>query len=91
MPLEVSPEDWLVCAVDSIHHLALTRETFTSDDLRPLIQEPPHANQYGAAFRIAQQRRLIAYVAHRRSSTRSRRGGSLAVWTAHESLRSNAA
>lgn len=86
MPLEVSPEDWLEAAIDQIHLLARTHRTFTSDDLRPLIAEPPHCNLWGSAFRIASHRRIIAYLAHRRSGTRSRRGGSVAVWTAHPAL-----
>jgi len=86
MPLEVSPEDWHGAAVDQIEHLALTREFFTAEDLRAVIAEPPHSNMWGAAFLAASKRRLIVRWDHRPSRTRSRRGGSLAVWVAHPSL-----
>lgn len=84
--LEVSPEDWLEAAVDQIHMLASTHSSFSCDDLRPLIAPPHSPNQWGTAFRVAESRRIIAYLQHQRSRTRSRRGGALAVWVAHPSL-----
>lgn len=84
--LEVDPVDWHDAAVDQIHLLAMTREFFTCEDLRPLICEPAHPNHWGAAFLTASRRRLITRWDSRPSRTRSRRGGSLAVWVAHPSL-----
>ena len=89
--LECDPVDWLECAVDQIHLLASTQPTLTADDLRPLICEPHHPNQWGVAFRVAESRRIISYLQHQRSRTRSRRGGALAVWVAHPSLKRSAA
>ena len=92
MPLEPDPSDWMEAAIDQIALLARTRISFTADDLRPLICEPHHHNQYGAAFRSAAARDLIMHWGYQRSATRSRRGGALIQWTAHPSLkRSNAA
>jgi hypothetical protein len=86
MPLEVDEVDWLEAAIDQIHLLASTHSSFSCDDLRPLIAPPAHSNLWGTAFRVAESRRIIAYQSHQRSRTRSRRGGSLAVWVAHPSI-----
>ena len=87
MPLEVTPEDWHGAALDIIEHLAMTRPSFTAEDLRARLCPPHHPNAIGAAFLTASRRRLIVRYDSRPSRTRSRRGGSLAVWTAHPSIR----
>lgn len=88
MPLEATAEEWQAEALEAIERLALSRETFTCEDLRREIPAPHHHNSWGAPFRTAAKRGLIVQWDYRPSSTRSRRGGSLRVWTAAPSLRS---
>ncbi|UUG70007.1 helix-turn-helix RNA binding domain protein [Arthrobacter phage Zucker] len=73
--------EWLEDAVATIVGLSLAQEEFTADDLRREMREPAHPNWPGQAFSVARSRGYIEAVSHSISSARSRKNGSLKIWT----------
>ena len=75
-------------AITQIRELASERQTFSSDDLYPLLEvEPDDPNQVGAAFREAARLGIIQstdnYV---RSKRREAKGRRISVWEAKDAL-----
>lgn len=87
-PAVLVEDDWHESAVTEIERLARTQAEVTAEDLRRHIDPPEHANQIGTAFKAAYQRQLISPIGYRPSTDRSRRGGSLRIWTLHPSAAS---
>jgi len=70
-------EDWTTAA------LAWIREqpaSFTADDLRSALPQPPHQNLVGGAFNSAVRQGLIVLDGYRRSTSASRKQSLLRVW-----------
>jgi len=79
--LETDPAAWRAEALEVIERLAALGVPFGAQSLRERLPTPPHhPNQYGAVFRVARDRGLIQRAGYRVSSTRTRRGGTQAVW-----------
>ena len=56
---ENAPDGWVDDAINAIRHISLTRKTLTSDDIWPLVVNPPEPRAMGAAFTEAARRGLI--------------------------------
>lgn len=84
-PAALIEDDWHEAAVAEIERLARTQAEVTAEDLRRHIDPPEHANQIGTAFQSAHRRQIISSIGYRPSTDRSRRGGSLRIWTLHPS------
>ncbi len=74
-------EDWLECAIATVARLAKNGSTFSVDELRLLVDNPPnHANAWGAVFSIAARQGLIERVGYQKSTTPSAHARVVAVW-----------
>jgi len=79
--LEDSHEAWLEDAVATIVGLAHVHHTFTADDLAREMRKPPHPNMPGQAFSAARSLGHITTVGYQPSTSKSRKGGVVRVWT----------
>lgn len=82
--LEDWDDAWRSDALDAIIQLSLTRDSFSSDDLRAALRTPPRSSQYGAAFRNAQAAGLIESVGYATSTTKTRNHGRHLLWRRKE-------
>lgn len=75
--VEEHNEEWMHRAIEGIRALALTHDSFTTEDLRNsnMCRPPNHPNAWGAAFSAAAKRGLIVragYAKNRRASAHAR-------------------
>lgn len=73
-------EEWLKYAEMAIKTLRLTKDEFTTDDLKPFVNAPNSPNSYGAAFNVAAKAGLIKRVGYRKSTSPSAHGRVVSVW-----------
>ncbi|MFH5879794.1 hypothetical protein [Arthrobacter sp. NA-172] len=72
---------WLEDAEATIDQLSRDMPEFTADDLRKEMREPANTNWPGMAFANARNKGLIESVASSVSHARTRKYGSLKIWT----------
>lgn len=77
---------WMADAGEAIETLARrarqSNSTFSSDELRRMVDPPDHPSWAGHAFTAARTRGIIKPVGWRISTSRSRSGGPVRVWRA---------
>lgn len=71
--------DWIESAIETIRAIAQEQGSVTADDLREL-EEPPHPNCVGAAFREAANRGYIKRAGYQRSHAPSAHARVITVW-----------
>jgi hypothetical protein len=81
-PAVLEDETWKDDAANMIAAYAASGLPFSSDDLRKSLREPPNPNMWGTAFRAACNRGIITSTGTRESTTPSRKGGLIRVWSA---------
>lgn len=76
-----APANWIEDTINAIRHVALSRSLISSDDIWPLVVQPPEPRAMGAAFQEAARRGIIRktdrVVASRRPECHGR---PIAVW-----------
>lgn len=80
-PAVLEDTEWTADAVEVIERLALSGYSFTADDVRRLMRPAPHPNRYGAAFRLAKSRGIIAEVGTAWTSRPVSHGRRIIRWT----------
>jgi hypothetical protein len=78
--MALEDNEWKEDARLAIVRLSLTESTFTADDLRRVMRPAPVGNWVGLAFTSAQRAGLIEWVRYVKSTSKTRRGGSVSVW-----------
>ena len=78
--LEFSKDEWVSMALTVIEDLD-PGASLTADLLREDLPPAPHDNLWGALFMTANAKGLIARAGYTTSRTKSRRHGSVRVWT----------
>jgi hypothetical protein len=74
-------EEWKRRGLTEIRRLAETQDEITSDDVHPLIGEPPHHNQWGALFSEAGKRSIIRRTGRiQRSKRPLAKGRQIQIW-----------
>lgn len=75
---------WISDAIEAIEALARRARrqgtTFSSDELRQMIEPPDHPSWTGHAFTAARKRGIIEPIGWKISTSRSRHGGPVRVW-----------
>lgn len=84
-PAALVDADWPDQALQTLELLAHRKEYVTAEDLREVMGAPENGNQIGQVFKRAAQLNIITKADYRASRNKSRRGGSLHVWTLHPS------
>lgn len=79
-PAALEDLDWAADAHAWMLRWAASGLTFTAEDMRRSLREPPNPNQAGAAFRAACAAKLIRPVGFVESTTPSRNGAVIRVW-----------
>lgn len=77
-------DEWFEAANRGMDALIAKGHSFTADDLRDLTPMPSNPNWVGNVFQAYQAMKLIRYVSHERSRSKSRRGGAVARWVPNE-------
>lgn len=76
-----APPNWIDDAINAIRHVALKHRLLSSDDVWPLVIQPPEPRALGAAFQEAARRGIIRktdrVIASRRPECHGR---PIAVW-----------
>jgi hypothetical protein len=76
-----APPNWIDDAINAIRHVSLKHRLLTSDDVWPLMIQPPEPRALGAAFQEAARRGIIRktdrVIASRRPECHGR---PIAVW-----------
>jgi hypothetical protein len=75
-----TPAEWKLEVDLAIAKCARTMTTFTAEDVRALIPEPPHPNALGARFRIARDSGAIVKIGYQQSQRPSRHSNYVSVW-----------
>lgn len=76
----LADESWLDDAVATIAGLAQHQDIVTAEDLAREMRKPPHDKMPGLAFTKAKNAGLIEWVRYVRSTTKTRKGGSVSEW-----------
>jgi hypothetical protein len=76
-----TPQDWKVACDVAIARLATINATFTAEDVRAVVGDPPnHPSAMGARFLAAAKAGLIERIGYQRPVRASRHANPLAVW-----------
>jgi len=76
-----TPDDWKIACDRVIQKFAAADRTFTAEDVRAVVGDPPnHPNAMGARFLAAAKAQLIVRVGYCTPARSSRHANALAVW-----------
>ena len=78
--LDLTREEWTAAGLAIIDGQPPGTQ-ITADDIRAHLPEPHHSGAWGALFITANAKGLIARAGYTTSRTKSRRHGSVRVWT----------